>query len=143
MKKNQIKLATILTYSGTIPLILSVIILLFPLIELNGAIIARTYSAIIISFLCGIHWATYLFYAEKTLPNLLITSNVTAITAWASLLLGSDSLALSSQVLCFMFLMFLDFRLYRKGILPHWFFLLRKNATIIVLSCLAVIAIIS
>jgi hypothetical protein len=69
MKKQHIKLAKILTYSGTIPFLSSLIVVLFPLFEFNGVIIARTYSAIIISFLSGIHWAVYLFYAEKSLNN--------------------------------------------------------------------------
>lgn len=82
MKQHDITLANALTYSGTLPLIGSVITLYFPVAGLDGALIASTYSAVIISFLCGIHWATYLFFAERCPRNLLITSNIVALLAW-------------------------------------------------------------
>ena len=53
MKQRQITLAKILTYSGTLPLIASVLSIYFPLAGFDSALIATSYAAIIISFLCG------------------------------------------------------------------------------------------
>jgi hypothetical protein len=140
MKQSQITLANVLTYSGTLPLIASAVCICFPINGVDSSLIARTYGAIIISFLCGIHWAVYLFFAEKCPRNLLITSNVVALLAWASLLATHQLLAIILQALCFLYLLTLDLKLRDAGILPQWFYSLRRNATIIVVLCLAVIA---
>jgi hypothetical protein len=140
MNKNQITLAKTLTYSGTLPLIASVIARYLPLAELNSTLIAETYSAIIISFLCGIHWAIYLFFAEKCPRNLLITSNMVALLAWASLLVRDQSIALLLQALCFLYLLTLDLKLRDAGIVSQWFYQLRRNATVIVVLCLVMLA---
>jgi hypothetical protein len=150
MKQFDIILANTLTYSGTLPLIGSAIILYFPVAGLDGAFIASTYSAIIISFLCGIHWAAYLFFADRCPRNLLITSNVVALLAWGSLL-AANQLAIGQltinqvgttllQILCFLYLLALDFQLHKAGIFADWFFRLRRNATIIVVICLLIVA---
>lgn len=75
MKQDSITLAKLLTCSGTLPLVGCVIAMLIPLTTMDVGMIARAYSAVIISFLCGIHWAIYLFFSEKCPHNLLITSN--------------------------------------------------------------------
>ncbi|MDO9520309.1 MAG: DUF3429 domain-containing protein [Pseudohongiella sp.] len=147
MKKFDITVANILTYCGTLPLIGSVIILFFPMAVpmagLDGAFIASTYSAVIISFLCGIHWAAYLFFAEKCPRNLLISSNVVALLAWVSLLTSNQLTTTLIQVLCFLYLLALDLKLRDTGILADWFFRLRRNATIVVVLCLVIIAVIA
>jgi hypothetical protein len=140
MKKNQITLAKILTYSGTLPIIASAVAYYFPVAGWDSTLIARTYAAIIISFLCGIHWAAYFFFAEKCPRNLLITSNVVALLAWASLLVPQASITILLQALCFLYLLTLDLKLRDACILPPWFYSLRRNATIIVVLCLAIIA---
>jgi hypothetical protein len=108
--------------------------------DFDSALIAITYSAIIISFLCGIHWAVYLFFAEKCPRNLLMTSNGVALLAWSSLLATHQSIAIALQAVCFLYLLTLDLQLRDGGILPQWFYGLRRNATMIVVVCLAVIA---
>lgn len=140
MKNSNIMRAKILTYSGTLPLVASAIGIYFSANGFDSALIARTYAAIIISFLCGIHWAVYLFLAEKCPRNLLITSNVIALLAWASLLATHQSIAIVLQTLCFLYLLTLDLKLRDAGIIPEWFYSLRRNATIIVVLCLSVIA---
>jgi len=140
MKQHDITLANALTYSGTLPLIGSVITLYFPVAGLDGALIASTYSAVIISFLCGIHWATYLFFAERCPRNLLITSNIVALLAWVSLQATNQLITTVLQALCFLYLFALDSKLRDAGILADWFYRLRRNATIIVVLCLLVIA---
>jgi hypothetical protein len=148
MKQLDITVSNTLTYSGTLPLIGSVILLYFPtmiapalpMAALDGAVIASTYSAVIISFLCGIHWAAYLFFADRSPRNLLIISNIVALLAWVSLLLANQLAAALLQAACFVFLLGLDVRLRDAGIYTEWFFRLRRNATLIVVICLLLIA---
>lgn len=143
MKQNQITLANILTYSGTLPLIAAALLTQLPAATASAWIIATAYSAIIISFLCGIHWAIYLFFSEKCPRNLLITSNFVALLAWFSLLVAHQPMALILQMLCFIYLLALDLKLRDAGILPQWFYSLRRNATIIVVFCLSAVKVLS
>ena len=134
-KKNHSTLAITLTYSGTLPLIGSVFLIYFPLANIDALRIAATYSTMILSFLCGIHWAIYLFFSEKCPRNLLLTSNIIALLAWASLLLISP-MTLLLQALSFLYLLTLDLKILGAGLYPDWFYRLRRNATIIVVLCL-------
>jgi hypothetical protein len=141
MHQRSNTLATLLTYSGTLPLIACVItVLLQPDIVYTG-LFALTYGATIISFICGIHWAAHLFFPEKCSRNLLITSNVVTLAAWVSLLLTSpQSVSFLLQIFCFLYLLTLDMKLRVAGIIPEWFYRLRRNASIIVVLCLSVLA---
>lgn len=143
MKQRQITLAKILTYNGTLPIIASVCIHYFSLAGLESNLITKTYSAIIIGFICGIHWGSYVFFADKCPRNLLITSNAVALLAWTSLLITQQPITLFLQSLCFLYLLTLDLRLRDAEILPQWFYVLRRNATIIVVLCLAMLAVLS
>ena len=140
MNNTNRLLANSLTYSGTLPLIAAAACVYFSVRYFDSALIAITYSAMIISFLCGIHWAVYLFFAEKCPRNLLMTSNGVALVAWSSLLITHQSIAIALQAVCFLYLLTLDLKLRDVGILPQWFYGLRRNATMIVVLCLAVIA---
>lgn len=139
MKQIQITLAKILTFSGTLPIIGSALLIYIPFADLKPAFVATAYSAIIISFLSGIHWAVYLFFAEKCPRNLLITSNATALLAWISLLITNSYAALLIQSLCFLYLLKLDWTLFKLEILPKWFYGLRQNATMIVLLFIVIL----
>ena len=140
MNNTNRLLANSLTYSGTLPLIAAAACVCFAMRYFDSALIAITYSAMIISFLCGIHWAVYLFFAEKCPRNLLMTSNGVALLAWSSLLITHQSITIALQAVCFLYLLTLDLKLRDVGILPQWFYGLRRNATMIVVLCLAVIA---
>ena len=143
MKKSSVILAKFLTYSGTLPIIGSALSIFFPVAGFDAVFIATTYSAIIISFLCGIHWAAYLFFVEKCPRNLLITSNFIALLAWASLINRNQAINTLFQALCFLYLLALDLKLRDAGIIPEWFYALRRNATIIVVLCLAILALLA
>lgn len=143
MKNSDRILASALTYSGTLPLVVSIALAFAPIAGIDGNSMARAYAAVILSFLCGIHWAIFLFFAEKCPHPLLITSNAVALLAWASLLVTHHAMALTLQAMCFLVLFALDFRLRRAGILPEWFYHLRRNATVIVVLFLATLAVLS
>ncbi len=139
MKQADVKLAKWLTYAGTLPVLASVLLVYIPIADINGNQIAKTYSAIIIAFLCGLHWANYFFFSDKCPGNLLIASNVVALLAWVSLLIAHTKIALIMQITCFAYLLWLDKRLHNAGVLPEWFYYLRRNATVIVVSSLVML----
>ena len=136
MKDHNIKLANLLTYSGTLPFIGCAIAMKLPSIITNVNFIASAYGAVIISFLCGIHWGIYLFFSSRCSRNLLISSNFIALVAWSLLIIPFHSLCFLIQVLCFIYLLIIDIKLRDAAVLPEWFYRLRRNATIIVVSCL-------
>jgi Protein of unknown function (DUF3429) len=139
MKPKQIMLANVLTYAGTLPLLAAA---LGPLLSLatpaHAMFIATTYSAIIITFLAGMHWAVYVFFADTCPRNLLLTSNAAALLAWLSLLWPEQPWGFLLQNLCFLYLLTLDYKLHAAGILPQWFYALRRNATVIVVLSLSI-----
>lgn len=94
------------------------------------------YGAVIAAFLAGIHWAVYLFKAEHCSFNLLISSNVVALTAWLALLLPSGPWPFRLLLLVFVLLIVLDRRLHREGLIPDWFYRLRLQASAAVTLCL-------
>jgi len=139
MKQRATVCAKILTYGGTIPLIACGVFIAVPLSGIDSTLLAKTYSAVIISFLSGIHWACYLFFAERCPRNLLLTSNAVALLAWQSLLVHHHPWEFLQQILCFVYLLMLDYRLREAGILPPWFYTLRRNATVIVVVSLSIL----
>ncbi|WP_419421501.1 DUF3429 domain-containing protein (plasmid) [Legionella sp. D16C41] len=140
MYDNNRLLAKSLTYGGTLPLVFCIAARFVHVENIDITFIAQTYSTIIVAFLCGIHWATYLFFADKCPRNLLITSNIITLLAWSSLFATNQPIATLLEVLCFLYLLTLDLKLRNAGLLPEWFYVLRRNATIIVILCLAILA---
>ena len=140
MQPADITRATLLTYSGTLPLIGCVIARLLPVAGVDSTAISTAYGAIILSFLCGIHWAVYVFFAEKCPRNLLFTSNVVALLAWSALLMSNHTTASVLLAMCFIYMLLLDVKLRDACVLPAWYSTLRRNATFIVVACLALLA---
>jgi Protein of unknown function (DUF3429) len=139
MNQGAIGVAKSLTYAGTLPFIACAMGVIIPSAGADGRAIVMNYGAVIISFLCGIHWACYLFFAERCPRNLLLTSNIVALLACLSLLVHANPLALLLQTLCFLYLLVLDYKLCEVGILSPWFYTLRRNATVIVVVSLSII----
>lgn len=136
MEDSKIKLANTLTYAGTLPFVVSLFTNLSGMNATDITSITNSYGAIILSFLCGIHWAASLFFSEKCPRNLFITSNIIALAAWFSLLLSYPFFTHALLILCFLYLLALDYSLMQAGILAKWFYELRRNATFIVVVCL-------
>lgn len=138
MSPSAQRVANILTYTGTLPLVIVAVELAVGRVSPSDAVwLASTYSAVIISFLAGIHWACYLFFADRCPRNLLLTSNAVALLAWLSLLVPQHQpWQLLLQILCFLYLLVLDYKLNISGILPPWFYALRRNASVIVVLAL-------
>ena len=140
--KNNILIAKILTYLGTIPFVGATILFMTPIKIIDPNLIALTYSTVIIAFLSGIHWAIYLFFSEKYPQNLFITSNIISLIIWFCYILSFKGIYFVHTA-CFIYLLIVDNKLYKLEILPKWFYSLRRNATIIVIICLSIIVFLS
>ena len=139
MNTKHHSMAGALTYAGTLLLVTTSGGLMLGLISPAGAVhIATIYSAIIISFIAGIHWACFLFFSERCPRNLLLASNIVALLAWLSLLADETPWQILLQILCFLYLLALDFMLKKAAILPTWFYRLRCHATLIVVLSLSI-----
>jgi hypothetical protein len=134
------RIAQWLTYAGTLPLVIATVEMVVGRLPSGDVVlVASTYGAIIISFLAGIHWACYLFFAHACPRNFLITSNGVALLAWLSLLSQQQPWSLLLQAFCFLYLLVLDYKLQQAAVLPQWFYALRRNATVIVVLSLSII----
>lgn len=129
MIRNNNPIAKILVYSGVLPFFLLGIAGIHPVNGFNFNLSLAVYGAVIISFLSGIHWAIFLFFEEQYSRNLFIHSNVVTLLAWLSVLSSRIYLTLLLQIICFSYLLILDYDLYKNKILPAWFYRLRCNAT--------------
>lgn len=145
MPKQDI--AKVLTYAGTLPF-LGVVLASLSGLDLMGfdpKHVILSYGAVIISFICGIHWGLYL-YREAPL-NLFIHSNVVTLIAWFALLLGLSKWQPFSNIApwlligCFIYLLWVDRLLFRKDLHENWFMTLRTHATLIVSVALLFFAI--
>jgi hypothetical protein len=135
------RLAQVLTYAGTLPLIgCALLAWTGSPPGMDVAVISIAYAAIIASFISGIHWAAWLFFSPRCGYLPLILSNVIALLAWISLLLGSTLWGCLLLALCFVSLLAIDRRLHAQAVLATWFYRLRRNATIIVVSMLLLVA---
>jgi hypothetical protein len=141
MNRHDIRLAQLLTYAGILPFLLLGIATVLKWAGYDYTVALQCYSAIIISFLCGAHWAIYVLVAEKCRQNLLFLSNIGALIAWATLLMGHHGLACGLQSFCFIYLLWLDHDLLMRHIIPAWYFKLRLNATIVVSVILISVAV--
>jgi hypothetical protein len=129
-----------LTYAGTLPLVIAAVEAVAGRVMLSDVLwLAGTYSAIILSFLAGIHWACYLFFSQRCPRNFLLTSNAVALLAWLGLLVHPQPWAVLLHILCFLYILILDYKLHKVALLPPWFYTLRRNATVIVVLSLSTI----
>jgi hypothetical protein len=136
MNADQQKQATLLTYAGLLPLVLALANQFLRVVPIDSLFWAASYAAVIASFICGIHWAAFLFFAGRSPVNLLLTSNFICLAAWLALLLPATSQALVILMLCFTSLLVIDRRLRHDQLIPEWFYQLRQRASMGVILCL-------
>jgi len=132
MNEKNILAARLLTYAGIMPFIFLGMAVALNAGGLDYSLALFAYGAVIISFLCGIHWAIFLFFSQNCPRNLLFYSNAISLLGWLSVLPVMSYLTFALQIFCFLYLLILDLELYRSTVIPLWFFHLRLNATIVV-----------
>ncbi len=127
--------ATLLPYFGALPFYLG--LALWPV--WSGAPEAvLAYGAVIAAFVSGLGWTQAMVQPARAPAGLLILSNVTALAAWAALLVPPGKLVYALEVLVFAVLLGIDWRLTRAGAWPDWFWPVRRNVSGLVIGALLV-----
>ena len=120
---------------------------LFGISQLNplGSVdnIVSSYGLIILGFMAGVHWGTYLFYDTKCSINLFISSNAVVIIAWLSYLNASTNFTLLVYLVGFAFLLYVDYRLRQNNIISAHYFMTRVIVSLIVFASLIASALFS
>jgi hypothetical protein len=99
-----------LTYAGTLPLVIAAVEAVAGRVMLSDVLwLAGTYS------------------------------NAVALLAWLGLLVHPQPWAVLLHILCFLYILILDYKLHKVALLPPWFYTLRRNATVIVVLSLSTI----
>lgn len=135
MKKE--KLTKILTYSGSIPFLLLTYLIFLKdnyFFTIDISLILISYGAIILSFICGMHFS-YAILQDKISNKLLILSNLLALISWLCLLINFK-LSLMLIIIGYISNLIIDFISYKNLIIKKWFFNLRLRISLIVISCL-------
>lgn len=123
-------LIQLLTFLGVLPFYISAIIY-FMVSKEYGFLLLISYSAIITSFIAGIHFA-YSIKGNGLSNTLIILSNLLALASWSSIILNYI-IGLIVQFSIFSFLLFVDSKLFSMNIIPEWFYSLRIKVTCLVI----------
>ena len=131
MTQGQIALARILAYGGILPPWLALILHVSTGLPWAG-FAALTYGAVIASFVCGMHWGMAMRPSQRMPINLLITSNVGALAAWAMLLgsMWSTNLAFLGLAIVLGVLLLVDRKLLSATTIEPWLWSVRCIASI-------------
>ncbi len=101
---------------------------------------ANVYGLAIIAFLAGTHWSFQLQDARGTPFNLFVTSNVVFLVAFFAFITAELHWALLTEILAFVYLLYVDFRLHRADLTNASYLRVRSIATGLACLSLAVIA---
>ena len=133
----------VLTYAGALPFVACALMPLFGMETLwnlgSYVHIAAAYGLAIVCFLCGAHWGTYLYNRAAAPDNLFVISNVIVVACWFAFLMAAQAITLFVLILAFLCLLFLDYRLFRAGLITEFYFRMRTIATVIAVVSLAVV----
>lgn len=134
--RNQ-RLAKALTYSGLLPFLYFPVYLFFTgnnvIFGFDVEALLVAYSAVIVSFIAGIHWGIFLF--KKGSLNLFLCSNIIALLACLSIF-SIFFLNLIILILCLFFLILIDSSLFNQQLLDPWFYKLRLQVSTLALLSL-------
>ena len=134
-----------LTYAGALPFMACALLPLLggSSIKLIGSVdyIAAVYALTIVSFMAGVHWGIALDQQRTELPvNLFLSSNTVTIMAWLALLTTTPQITLIMGILAFLYLLWVDERLYSLKLLTAHYFQTRCHVTaLVVLSLLMIV----
>ncbi len=148
------RLAHILTYLGSLPLILAVLLAAYGSFNLGDVFgyqlkfsrfksyaLAHSYGAVIVAFLAGIQWGISL--PNEANKQYFISSNVLALSAWFSLFLFAQWAGLLWLLLNFVWAFVIDHHAHRSQMIPTWFWQLRQRISLLVVILLMVLLLIN
>ena len=133
------RVATFLTYAGALPFIVLALCIgaawRLPF-NLDAVTVLTLYSAVICSFLAGIHWQIGLSQCSAN-HYCLFFSNFVALLAWALMLVDPSWKVVAGFAIMFVALLGFDTTLYKRRLIPAWFFALRIRVSLLVVTVLA------
>ncbi|MDJ0929272.1 MAG: DUF3429 domain-containing protein [Gammaproteobacteria bacterium] len=137
------RLYAALAYAGSVPFVVCAV---SPLVGVDSLgvlgpvdYIAASYALVIVSFMAGAHWGTYLYKQAASPLNLFIASNLITLVVWFTFLLSdTPGPTLVASILAFGALLLIDWRLYQADLLTQPYFVMRRNVTAIVTIALLV-----
>lgn len=128
------RIPRILTYAGVIPFYgLAFAYIFFPTISFFFSSLLL-YSALIIAFVCGTHWAACIMHDETlrgALKWVVLASNIITLLAFALILFWGVFGILATVIFALLFaaLYGLDVLLRREGVWPDWYITMRRYIT--------------
>lgn len=129
------RLYTLLALSGTTPFVACALLPLFGIdaLPVLGPLdaLASSYGLVIICFLAGAHWGTYLYGRARTPFNLFVSSNVILLAVWFAFIAANLAWSIAAQIVAFQVLLFIDVRLNRDSIISANYLRIRLVATLI------------
>ncbi len=131
-----------MTYAGALPFIAAALVLIFqpPAIQADLELVLRVYSALIVSFISGIHWQIGI--SKQEAPGYLLwMSNAVVLASWGFVFAQPGIVAWLLFVIVFAVLLVLDRILFRLDLVSSWFYQLRVRISIIVMMSLLVAAV--
>lgn len=132
-----------LTLAGTLPFIACALLPVAGVSEVAflGSLdaVAASYGLLIASFMAGTHWGQFLTTSAPTPLNLFLTSNALALFVWFAYLSGNTSVAVACQIIAFLALLTIDYRLQSAGLITQGYLRMRLIATLIVVAALLLV----
>ena len=140
---NDKALYSILAFAGVTPFLAGALLPLAGIVSLPVLgpldVLVSSYGLAIVSFLTGIHWATYLYRQDEVPFNLMISSNVVFLAAWFAFVLASTGGALTAQLVALIVLLLIDRGLQARGLISADYFRTRAIATILAAAAILLI----
>ena len=132
--------ASWLAYAGLLPFLAAPVVLWSGFsVALDVDTALRVYSALIVSFLAGIHWHVGMSRSGSE-GWLLWESNVVVLVAWALVFIDSSALVCLLFAGLYVAVLLFDRALSKKEILPDWFYRLRVRVSTVVIVALLITA---
>ena len=134
-----------LMLAGTLPFLLGAVLLVLGIspafLAVDSALLVKSYTLAIISFMAGVHWGQSFAQVER--PNLLrVLSNVFCLTPWFLLITGvSNAAFFAGSAIVFITLLAVDYRLEKAEAISSDYLRARTAVTAIVCGSLVVSAI--
>lgn len=134
---------SLLTLAGTLPFVACAFLPVFgiesiaPFGKLNA--IASSYGLAIACFLAGTLWGNYLSGRYSGPLNLFVISNVIFLAVWFAFIGASLVWAIAVQIVAFLLLLLVDYRLRENGVISAHYFRLRSVATAVAVVALLAI----
>lgn len=130
-----------LTLAGILPFVIGTVFSLSTTLFitwqwLDGITVA--YAATIMAFLGGIQWGMALLQSDQKAVPWLITSNIIALSAFASLLIPTKSIALVLLIIGFLFTLMIDLIILKSNSPFNGYRTLRICVTVVVCGLLVI-----